>query len=237
MVKAFLILLPFLLVSPAASGQRTELSLHVNSGVSAFVSNAPNDQTALVQYDWAYRTDYFADNPYGGKFALSYGLGAQAARVTRGGILFGLQAGYEVLRSRISIRDYFAPRAGWVRPAAGTVSLEHHFVNAHPFAGYRVLDKAFTLDVTAGPEAALYLSGRETGKATLDGGQAVTIDRRRRDIRVDGRARVGITASYRRVGLSAAYSRGLVNYTGNLDGADRETFSRFIRLGASYRFK
>ncbi len=237
MAKAFLILLSFGFVSPAAFSQRTELSLHVNSGASAFVSNAPNDQSALVQYDWAYRTDYFADNPYGGKFALSYGLGVQVTRVTRGSILFGLQAGYEVLRSRVAIKDYFAPRATWVRPATGIVSLEHHFLNAHPFAGYRVLDKAVTLDVTVGPEAALYLSGREKGKATLDGGQTVTINQRRRDIRIDGRARVGITASYRRVGLSAGYSRGLVNYTGNLEGADREHFARFLRLGASYRFK
>jgi hypothetical protein len=65
----------------------------------------------------------------------------------------------------------------------------------------------------------------------------VTINRRRKDIRVDSRVRVGITASYRRVGLSAGYSRGFINYTGNLDGADREHFIQFIRLGASYRFK
>jgi hypothetical protein len=109
MPKAFL-LLPLLSLSLAAFGQRTELSLHLNSGMASFLSDAPNDQSLLVRYDWMYQTTYYANNPYGGRLVLSYGLAAQATRVTRGGVIFGLQTGYEVLRSRVSIRDYFAPR-------------------------------------------------------------------------------------------------------------------------------
>jgi hypothetical protein len=236
MPKAFL-LLPLLSLSLAAFGQRTELSLHLNSGMASFLSDAPNDQSLLVRYDWMYQTTYYANNPYGGRLGLSYGLAAQATRVTRGGVLFGLQTGYEVLRSRVSIRDYFAPRTTPTHPAAGTIFLEHHFLNAHPFAGYRVLNKAVALDVTAGPEAALILAAREKGKVTLDGSETITIYRRRKDIWVDGRVRLGITASYRRVGLSAGYSLGFINYTRNLVGVDRENYAQFIRIGASYRFK
>ncbi len=236
MLKAFLFL-PLLSLSLAAFGQRTELSLHLNSGLAAFRSDAPNNQTLLVRYDWMYQTTYYANNPYGGRLGLSYGLAAQATRVTRSRLLFGLQAGYEVLRSRVSIRDYFAARTTSTYPAVGTVFLEHYCLNGHPFAGYRVLNKAVALDITAGPEAALILAAREKGKVTLDNSETVTIYRRRKDIWVDGRVRFEITASYRRVGLSAGYSRGFINYTRNLTGTDRENFAQFIRIGASYRFK
>ncbi len=221
----------------AAYGQKTEYSVHLNSGLFAFISTNPNpDAGLLIQYEYRDQDVYYTNDPYGSrKFGLSYGIAGQLQRVTGNRFIVGLQAGYENLRNRIKIRqstDFFTSST---LPAAGRTNLEHHFINLHPMAGYRFPVGTITFDFTAGPDLAYNFAIREKGKVMLNNDREIDVNRRRSNFGADARIRMNIAASYQNFGITAGYSQGLINYNRNLDGLNDRSVPQLFRFGAFYR--
>lgn len=220
----------------SAFGQSTELSIHLNSGLSSFGGESAGEST-FININENPSIDNYTNNPYGKKMGLSYGLAAQVQRVTENKSILGLQAGFEMLRSKIDIErieGYFDLR---IHTAEGQTVLQNTFANIYPNFGHRFMFKSVALDLTAGPEIAFFLNSKEKGEATEIGGNVVTTDYERNHPTADVRGRFALTAKYQQFGISLGYSYGLTNYTRNMEGGDRENFARLIRFGFAYTLK
>lgn len=211
-------------------GQKTEYSVHLNSGGYAYLGRG-TVSTISINIPDVYPAPENGSGPYGKRLGLSYGAAAQIQRTTPKQSLFGVQAGYEVLRNQVGVDKITGFR--FVEPASGYIRLTNKTINLHPYFGRRLSHKTVDLDLTAGPEFGLILSTREQQKITLLG-ETTRTDNTRADSYIDLRARINLTAYYKRVGLSTGYSVGLTNYNDDADG-DYEVYSQFVRLGLAYR--
>ena len=241
-MKLFTLLFISLLTARFGYGQSTEYSVHLNSGFAAYRGSgaAGIHGTVLVVPDpfdvylHSDRDEPFTSNPYGTKLGLSYGLAAQVQRVTAKGSVWGLQTGYEVLRSRARIYVVFNQVDAGAN-ATGHTSLFNHGINTHPFFGHRFAVKRAHVDLTAGPEASVLLRSHEEGKAKADGSTFSTrLNHGHPDL--DVRARVNVTTYYKRTGLALGYSRGFTNYRKEQAGVNnRPAYLQAFRLGLTYR--
>lgn len=220
-----------LFVAQAAHGQNTEYSVHLNSGGFAYRGRGAAASSIVLVPD-IYPGNPYTNNPYGKNLGFSYGLVGQIQRVRPKRSLFGVQAGYEVLRSRVDVTEILAFRLQ--TPASGHTTLANKTINAHPFFGRRLAHQAIDFDLTAGPEFGFVLSTREEIDA-IALGEKFTTDNTRVDSHLELRARLNAAAYYKHFGVTAGYSRGLTNNYGNSIGIDGEAYSQFFRLGLAYR--
>ncbi|SHI54911.1 Outer membrane protein beta-barrel domain-containing protein [Hymenobacter daecheongensis DSM 21074] len=228
----------FILAALAAHlshGQQTEFSAHLTSGLAAFRGPAAAADAFIVGTQWN-SGRYYTDNPYGRQPGISYGGAGQVQRIGPKKGVLGVQAGYEVLRSRVRISNVFEGGTDAGISVKGHTALANQLINLHPFFGHRFALKALDLDLTAGPEVGWLLSSHEKGRATTTGGRTYTTHTARyRPIDVDVRARLNLTAYYRRTGLSLGYSAGLSDYRRGYVGGTNGLFSQVFRVGLAYR--
>lgn len=232
MRKIALLFIQIIFIS-SAYGQSTEYSLHLNSGLFSFEGASTISNTFIIE-----RTSNgaYTNNPFGSNYALLYGLSTQVQRVTRGNLIFGLQGGYEALRSSVNITHVVErDNAGAMTPASGNTIFKHSSINVYPNLGYRFSIQGLNLDITAGPEVGLLLNSKEIGEAQLENGTTIKTDYNRYNPDNDYRIRSSLTVHYKRWGISAGYSHGLNNYMSGYVGGPTEAFSRFIRFGVAYK--
>lgn len=215
-------------------GQQTEFSIHLNSGFGAYRGDAAVSESSINEAPFG--GEPRTGNPNGSKPGLSYGLAGQLQRVGKKESIWGVQGGYEILRSRVRI-NYFIPVAiNILYPVEGSTTLANHFVNLHPYFGHRFNLRAFNLDLMAGPEVGWLHRSHEKGKAEGNINNAsIRTDLNRSHPDVDVRARVNLAASYKRTSLLLGYSYGLTSYRKNYDGGSNDLYLQAFRLGLAYR--
>ncbi|WP_022822634.1 outer membrane beta-barrel protein [Hymenobacter norwichensis] len=220
-----------LFVAQLAYGQNTEYSVHLNSGGFAYRGKGAAASSIVLVPD-IYPGSSYTNNPYGKNLGFSYGLVGQMQRVRPKRSLFGVQAGYEVLRSRVDVTEILAFRLQ--TPASGHTTLASRTINLHPFFGHRLASQTIDFDLTAGPDLGFILSAREEID-TIAQGEKFSTKNTRADAYLELRARLNVAAYYKHFGVTAGYSRGLTNNYGLALGIDGETYSQFFRLGLAYR--
>lgn len=239
-MKIFTLLILGLITGQLAYGQSTEYFVHLNSGFAAYRggTSAKSGSVILVPdpYDVYLRSDMeeaYTDNPYGTSLGLSYGLATQVQRVTAVGNVFGLQAGYEVLRSRVQIHNVFDQHDFGI-PSTGYTVMANHCFTAHPFFGHRFAVKSMNLDLTAGPEIGFLRRSYEKGKAKTNY-STYTTSLNHAHPKLDVRVRINLTTYYKHVGMTVGYSLGLTNYRKAHAGVIDEAYLQIFRLGLSYQ--
>lgn len=235
MKKIGLFILPFIFLT-TAYGQTTEFSVHFNSGLSSFGGESAAENSIIIVSDLSTVGNY-TNNPYGKKKMLAYGLSAQIQRISSSSLIFGLQSGYEVLRSQVSINDVAGEFINPPTDVSGQTTFKNGFITVYPNLGRRFNFNDLNIDLTAGPELGFNVSSRERGEAITNNDIVIKTDRERNHADTDFRLRSSLTVYYKNWGLSTGYSYGISNYSGELVGANRERFSRFIRFGITYRVK
>ncbi|HET8864266.1 MAG TPA: hypothetical protein VFM80_01130 [Gracilimonas sp.] len=235
MRKLGLLLLPFIILS-SAYGQSTEFSVHFNSGLFSFGGESATGSSIIIASDVSSEGNY-TNNPYGTKKKLSYGLTAQFQRITNYKLIFGLQSGYELLRTQVRIDDVAGDFPTPPSSASGQTTFKNGFIILYPNVGRRFIFNDLNIDLTVGPELGFNVVSREKGEATTNNNIVIKTDRERSHANTDFRLRSSLTVYYKNWGISTGYSYGLRNYSGDLIGGNRERFSRFIRFGVTYRLK
>lgn len=235
MNKIGLLLLPFIFIS-TAYGQNTEFSVQLNSGLFSFGGESATESSSIIVSDVASEGNY-TNNPYGTNKALSYGLSAQFQRITSYKLIFGLQSGYEVLRSQVKIDDVSGEFPDPPSSASGQTIFKNGFISLYPNIGQRFNFNDLDIDLTIGPELGFNVVSREKGEATTNNDIVIETDRERNHPDTDYRLRSSLAIYYKHWGISTGYSYGLSNYSSDLVGANREHFSRFIRFGITYKIK
>ena len=162
--------------------QKIEVTVQANSGLFKYSGQSATNSSYLNQTPDG-KTNY-TNNPYGNENALSYGFSVQTQLVLKSGFLFGLQAGYDVLRSKVNLTGiyiynyqyyYFLPftsAVAYYTPpptgnGTGATYLQDQFINLSPYIGYRLHIKNVSLDVLPGMDIGLNISSYDKGKLTI----------------------------------------------------------------------
>lgn len=141
----------------------------------------------------------------------------QPQYVFRGGFLIGLQAGYDILRSKTAIADvvpaYQPPYLYNIdivvpQPASGTDILQAEEISINPYIGYRIIAGKTKLDIMPGISVGFNLNTREKGRADSQG-ITYEINNKRSDLRTDTQLKLGAGVELQRWGLIASYGYGL----------------------------
>lgn len=232
MKRLSLFLLAFVLVT-SAYGQSTEYSVHLNSGLFSF-GGSSSVRSSFINVSDVSTVGNYTNNPYGSGMALSYGLAAQVQRVTSSHAIFGIQMGYELLKSSESITSVYEYSPTPI-PAHGQTTLNNRLIDIYPNVGHRFAIDGLGIDLTAGPEVGFDLSSWEKGKVTADNA-TITTYRKLEHPGLDFRLRSSLTVYYNNWGISAGYSYGLRNYAPAMIGAKRgQNYARLIRFGIVYK--
>jgi hypothetical protein len=160
--KGLLALLLF--ITSISFGQQLEYSVHLNSGLFKFAGEGTTHSTGLILANS--QSDIpFTYNPYGDKAGLCYGLAVQVQKVNSKHLIFGLQAGYETLSSKVKLRYAYTPLYSSPNPL-----ITGETVFRHAFIGKRVVFDKVSLDLNMGLDLGLGLSSLDKSDATSDSG-------------------------------------------------------------------
>ena len=157
-------------------------------------------------------------------------------RITKNNFIAGIELGYEVLSSKIlidKVNSYLNTSASGYN-ATGQTFLVYNFINSHPFIGFHFPLKNLSFNLTGGVDLAYCVTGREQGDATASNGTKYQTSVDRKTIKTDVRPRLQTSVDYKKIGLFAGYSLGLVNYKSEYIGGTNECYSRLFRFGATY---
>ncbi len=229
-----------ILFSASVFGQSTEFSIHLTSGFFSFRGkNAV--ESSFYNPDTVTMTGY-TNNPYGRESSFSYGIALQIQKVTINHLIYGIQAGYESLSSKVKIDNFFSyynPNSMAAYPdyppdGTGSATLTHDFFNIHPFVGCRMrILEGIKTDITLGADIAFCLSSVEKATFNSSYGRFVTTVKRHKP-EPDSRLRIDLNNYYKHFGLTLGYSYGLTNYeAGMIPGGT--VYSQMFRLGLIYR--
>jgi hypothetical protein len=211
--------------------QKPEIRVALNSGLYSFRGSGTVQESALNVNSSLGAV--YTNNPYGRNREISYGISGNLKFVASK-FVFGLDLGYEVLRSKVGINAVYGDR-GVTTDASGKAILSQGFVNIFPFAGYQLKGKLVSIDLIGGLDLAYCTSVREKANATSNGTvYTSSVDRKVEDF--DYRPRVQAGINYQKFGAYAGYSFGLINYRrGLLGGPITFAQTSYIRFGISYQ--
>ncbi|BAU53416.1 hypothetical protein [Mucilaginibacter gotjawali] len=247
MKKTFLTLFAFLAFIQLHA-QNIELSLLGNTGLFRYTGNYTTS-TSFINGGAANSKTGYTNNPYGNKFGFSYGGGVQVQHVGRSGFIFGLQGGYQILRSKVDLNgvyrsdlnqsgiDFTIPAP---TPVTGQTYLQSQDINVNPYIGYRLKMKKVKLDLTPGFDVAFNLNTHEYGKATDMGGNFYKTDQDRGKFPADFRFSFRATVSCNKFSITAGFIQGLTNFSNHLFNDSPTayyTHSQLISLGLAYRIR
>lgn len=153
-------------------------------------------------------------------------------------LIFGLKLGYDNL-STVSHFDSYGGIGGRANVENGRVNLQNNLLQANPYFGHRLPIKSIYLDMTAGVNAGWIM---KSAYVISYNDQYNFIDRKEDnpyiDVKVDFGPTVGLAVGYKRVGVSASYFHGLVNYLRKREYVPSpQIYARYVRLGVLYRIK
>jgi len=220
MKKTLLTLLSFLLLTQLYA-QKFEVLILANSGLFHYSGNG-TASTSFINYTQGSSGSY-PNYSFGNKNGLSYGVAAQGQYIAKCGFIAGLQAGYDVLRSKA---DITAVDGAEILPFLNTFSsstlvkgssvVQNEFINLTPFVGYRLPIQKINVDLLIGLDLPFGVGSYEKSSSTAADGTVYKTDVNYGKGGFDLRDRFGIAVSYHRYGITASYAHGLINHSADL---------------------
>lgn len=235
-MKKIILFLSFTFLITTVQGQTNELGISFNSGLFSFAGKSAGNSGSINHIDLSGRN--YTNNPYGTGSAVCYGVSLYIKRITVCNFIFGLEAGYDALRSKITIDriDGFNGVSVYQLSANGNTFLNENFLNFFPSVGYRFEIGFIPFDLEGGFDFGYLMQGFERGKATDENGTRYTTRISRNDITFDFRPRIQFTITWNRIGVYAGYSYGLINYMMNYKSdSQNQVNARLIRFGINFR--
>ena len=223
--------------------QNIELSVQAYPGLFHYSGNSAVSTSAI--YAGSSPQQNYTNNPYGSKNGFSYGGDVQAQYISKNGFIGGLQAGYEVLRSKVGITGYdpvtfyLSPGPNFIPykiPVKGQTFLQDQDIDLNPYVGYRFLIGKIKLDLMPGIDLGFDMNSYDKGKATDNVGNVYRTDLKLLNAQTDVRLKLGVAATYKRFGIVAAYAHGLTNLykVTTVNGSD-DAHSELLSFGVTYR--
>lgn len=236
-MKKTLLLLLLQLPLLICYGQKTEVSVQVSSGFSFYGGKSATSTPSVNGNDVGFPS-FYANSPFSKKSNFPYGVAVQVQHVSEKNFCLGVRIGYDRFSTKSSFDGYLAMSASRILVENSRITLQNNMVQANPYLGYRLLAKNIRLDVLAGV----------TMGVILKSSYAVSFDKKPDffyseagnypiDTKIDFGPTAGVAAEYQRTGIQVSYCHGLVNYMDNANFSAARAYSRYLRLGVSYRIK
>lgn len=244
MKKIFTILLLILTLTNGYS-QKNELKICLNSGLFSFRGNTAAASSSIHFVNYPPIVFINVENPYGTKSGLSSGLSLNFQRVLKENIIFGINAGYQSNKSKISI-DMIAIDDGTntiTKNVDGQSYVTNNSILAYPFFGYRFEIIKIPLDLVAGVNFDYILSTKENGSAKDSDNIKYTTSSDIQTINLDVSPKIQLATEYKKFGVMIGYSFGLVNYKKTEPKANpnyyetKEVYSNNINFAITYKLK
>jgi hypothetical protein len=237
MLRTLFFTVLFMYVMPSFA-QKAELTISINSGLFSFSGLSSRKTSILLNPK---TSPAYTLNPYGSKSGLSYGLSGKVQWISKNNFIVGLDIGYELLKSSLSIttvtESFNSSNSNDYHPAKGHAFMNNSFINTFPHIGKRFIKKDNLFDLTTGIELGYCLKSTEKAHATINDGTAYSTSVDRKTIKTDIRPRIQLSMQHDKTGFFIGYSYGLSNYKAGYIGGTNECFSRLIRFGATYKIK
>jgi len=241
MKKIFIVILFFFSFSVKA--QHIELALQAYGGLFHFSGGTTSSESAVNLASSIYGQSP-NNNPFGSNNAFSYGFGARATLVKKSGFIFGLSAGYELLRSSLAISSVYINSnisgnafydiiSSYQINASGQTILTSKQVIMSPFIGYRIKVNKVKIDFMPGVDFGFNLKSTEADQASDTNGNNYFTSTNLQRLPTDLRLKFGAAMSFLNYGLTAGFSQGLTNL--NKNTANNSANSEFLQLGISYK--
>jgi len=216
--------------------QKFEVSILANSALFHYSGNGTTS-ASFINYAQPPFNSY-PNYSFGNKNGLSYGAGIQAQYVAKCGFIAGLQAGYDVLRSKADITAVdgatilpFPDTFSSSTPVKGSSVVQNEFINLNPFVGYRLPIKKINIDLLIGLDLPFGVGSYEKSSSTAADGTVYKTDVNYGKGGFDLRDRFGITISYHRYGITASYAHGLINHSADLLDDSPTVYEAHINWG------
>jgi hypothetical protein len=236
----YLIMASLIGLATTAHAQKCEYSINLNTGLFRFKGKDAAIASYLVEK--SDRSLNYTDKPFGTQQQTSYGVAGQLQYISKSKIIMGLQGGYDLLRSKVGLYQpqhivYAVSLAyyNYPTPITGSTTSVNSYLNLNPFIGYRIVAKAFNIDLKPGLDVAFGLHSHEKGEALADDKTTVKTDLDRDKPVNDLRLRLDITAYFKNMGLTAGYSSGLNNLNSQANADVNDLHSQLLRFGLSFR--
>lgn len=226
-------ILPFLLFCQISFAQRTTFSAGLNTGLSRFAGPSAHRTTSMVSGGPFCNCASSPASSLGNLTAATLGASAIVQREFRNHFVASLEAGYEVLRTRIIVDQYQLD--DMIITTDGLNITRNHFINAFPSAGYNFrLSETLNLTVTGGIDLGFGL--KSSNRLTIpDFSKSYYSDLPNLVQKVDHRARIQARIDGKRLGFTASYAHGTRNWLTGWAGGPTELYMRVWRAGVQYR--
>jgi len=223
----------FIISSNSLLAQKIEFSIQPQAGPFHYVGSSAIKETF-----------YFIDDaPYGkvnaslpGKIpGFSYSIEAGAKRVSKKQWIQGVGVSFESLKSKCNINRVVG--LGGSSEVSGSNEATNKYITVNPYFGKRIGTKKILLDIAMGIDFAFGLSSYQEGQFQGNIGNPYFYKVDATKPETDIKLRFQLTTFYKKFGLLIGYSYGLTNYYRKPGWPGSEAFSRFLRMGISYRIK
>ncbi|MEP6674991.1 MAG: hypothetical protein ABJA78_07545 [Ferruginibacter sp.] len=224
-------------IASFANAQKFEISTQLYGGLFSFNGNSQGVSNTTIVYDnSSYGLGVYSAKPYGKTPGTSIGVGAQFTFVTKSNVLFAFNTGYDNLGSTTNINEVREEGVILnIYPATGKTKHRSQYINIIPQIGYRINAGEIKVDLMAGFNIAQCLDTKEKLNAKTQT-RTYTAENKTTHPKTDPRPELGFTVHYKKFGFISSYQWGVKNYYGlYIGGTKPEAFTRFLKLGLSYR--
>jgi hypothetical protein len=212
--------------------QQTEIQLQLNAALLAYRGASSTDETYMIHRPGKLSTLGETKSKLS---TMSYGFSGNIKNITHSRIIYGLDGGLELLRSRINITSLTLSFNNSI-DATGKGITNNFYLNLFPYVGYRLQIKKCALDFTSGLDLAMLIWSHVEGRATISNGTVYSGSTTNITKPFDLRTRAQLAAQYRKYGMYAGYSLGLINFHAKRSG-NSACYASLIRFGLTYRIE
>ncbi len=178
----------------------------------------------------------YVNSPYSIKNGVTYGVSATVQKITKWSFIYGINFGYETLRSQVTTAKSLGQGIIDLSMMKQKI-INNNFLNVSPFIGYRLKLHEFSFDLTTGYELAVRISSQYTYLPTNSyAANFLGIQNNNlQSFSKEALTRVQLAMNYKRIGVYTGYSRSLGNYIGNAINSDYFKAESIVRFGATFK--
>lgn len=172
---------------------------------------------------------------------LGFGVSTSWKRITKNNLIFGFEAGLDILRNKVQQNPRLFFTADELTkiilmPNEFVFNLNTNFLNFSPFLGSRFTEKPISLDFTIGMDIGYFVNS-SVGVYDFAVNELIKTSVQSKNYLVDFdfRPRVKIDVNYKKYSLNVSFAQGISNYLSRYPNANRQAYSRVLRFGLAYQ--